>query len=63
MFVFFGIETVSKVEIVFAETETREVIDGNGGKITRSEFNIDFLFFRYDRLDVSEITEQVINLS
>jgi hypothetical protein len=45
LLVIFRIEAVSEIKMVFAETETREVIDGNGGKIARPELNINFLFF------------------
>lgn len=57
------IETVSEIKMVFAETETREVIDGNGGKIARPELNINFLYFWNNWFNVSEVTEQVENLS
>ena len=63
LLVILRIETVDEIKMVWTETETREVIDGNGGKITRPEFNINFLFLWNDRFDVPKITKQVINLS
>ncbi len=62
LLVIFRIETVCEIKMVWTETETREIIDGNGGKIARPELNINFLFFWNNGFNVSEITEQVVNL-
>ena len=63
LLIFFRIEAIVEIEIVFTEIQSRKVVNSYSCKITRSEFDENFLFFWHNWFNVSEVAKQVINLS